>query len=57
MSQTAKRVRTLLLTVLAIVATNAAIATAFTEKSGIPMVPDLPRPKSGLPMVPDLPRP
>ena len=57
MSRTAKRVRTLVLTVLAIIATNAAIATAFNEKGGIPMVPDVPRPKSGLPMVPDVPRP
>jgi hypothetical protein len=57
MSRTAKRLRTLVLALLAIIATNAAIATAFNEKSGIPMIPDVPRPKSGIPMIPDVPRP
>jgi len=68
MSRQAKKLRSLVITIIAIAATNAAIAYGFNsetvvltetriEKSGLPMIPDVPRPRSGLPMVPDVPRP
>ena len=69
MSRQARKLRALVITVLAVVAMNAAIALGFSsdsavttgttsvDKSGIPMIPDPPRPRSGLPMVPDVPRP
>ena len=53
MSSTAKRFRSLAITVIAVAATNYAISFA----SGVPTVPDSPRPKSGVPTVPDSPRP
>ena len=54
MSKNARRFRSLVITVVAVAATNAAIALA----SGVPMLPDSPRPKtSGVPMLPDSPRP
>lgn len=54
MSKNARRFRSLIITVVAVAATNAAIAFA----SGVPMIPDSPRPKdSGVPMIPDSPRP
>ncbi len=53
MSRTAKRARALLITILAVGATNLAVSFA----SGVPMIPDAPRPKSGVPMIPDAPRP
>jgi hypothetical protein len=69
-SRQTKRIRSLVLTLVAIAATNAAIAYGFghdatvagsltigSEKSGMPMLPDPPRPRGGIPMVPDVPRP
>ncbi len=53
MSSTAKRFRSLIITLAAVAATNYAISFA----SGVPNVPDSPRPKSGVPNVPDSPRP
>ncbi len=53
MTATAKRVRALVITVIAIAATNYAVTFA----SGIPTFPDAPRPKSGIPTFPDAPRP
>jgi hypothetical protein len=53
MSSTVKRFRALAITVIAVAATNYAISFA----SGVPTVPDSPRPKSGVPTVPDSPRP
>ena len=57
MSTTAKRIRSLVITVMAIAITNVAISFATGQKSGVPAVPDGPRPKSGVPAVPDGPRP
>ena len=70
MSRQTKRIRSLVIMLIAIAATNAAISYGFSpestisgalsissEKSGMPMVPDPPRPRSGLPMIPDVPRP
>ncbi len=53
MSRTARRLRAILFTIVAVGATNLAISYA----SGVPMIPDAPRPKSGVPMIPDAPRP
>lgn len=58
MSRTAKRLRSIAVTVIAIAATNYAISFA----SGVPIRPDSPRPKvsklsSGVPIRPDSPRP
>jgi hypothetical protein len=53
MSRTAKRTRSLVITIIAIAVTNIAISYA----SGIPMLPDSPKPKSGIPMLPDSPKP
>jgi hypothetical protein len=55
MSTTAKRIRSLVITVMAIAVANVAISFASGEKSGVPL-PDGPRPKSGVPL-PDGPRP
>jgi len=55
-----KRVRSLLITLALVVATNIAISyagTGFGNKSGLAMIPDSPKPKSGLSMIPDSPRP
>ena len=57
MSQTAKRFRSLVITVIAIVATNFAISFAASQKSGVAALPDMPRPKSGVAALPDMPRP
>ena len=57
MPRTARRFRSLVVTVIAVVATNIAISFADNQKSGVPIVPDGPRPKSGVPIVPDGPRP
>lgn len=68
MSRQAKKLRSLVITIIAVGATNAAIAYGLNsepaipsetriEKSGLPMIPDPPRPRSGVPMVPDVPRP
>ncbi len=66
MSSTAKRFRSLVITVAAIAATNFAISYASgvatipdtpKPKSGVATVPDAPRPKSGVATVPDTPRP
>ena len=53
MSRTAKRTRSLVITIIAIAITNIAISYA----SGVPMMPDSPKPKSGVPMMPDSPKP
>ena len=54
MSKNARRFRSLVITIVAVAATNAAIAIA----SGVPILPDSPRPKtSGVPILPDSPRP
>ena len=53
MHSTVKRLRSIAITLAAVAATNLAISYA----SGLPMIPDAPRPKSGLPMIPDAPRP
>ncbi len=69
MSHTSKRFRSLVIMVMAVVATNIAISFASdhkgntsihgltVSKSGVPNIPDFPRPKSGLPNIPDFPRP
>ena len=57
MSRNARRFRSLVITVLAIAATNIAISYADGQKSGVPIIPDMPRPKSGVPIIPDMPRP
>ena len=53
MSRTAKRFRSLVITVIAIGLTNIAISYA----SGVGTVPETPRPKSGVGTVPETPRP
>ena len=53
MSRTAKRTRSLVITIIAIAVTNIAISYA----SGIPILPDSPKPKSGIPILPDSPKP
>ena len=57
MSTTAKRIRSLVITVIAIAVTNVAISFASGEKSGVPVPPDGPKPKSGVPVPPDGPKP
>ncbi len=57
-SQTAKRFRAIILTIGLTFAVNFALSyTGITGKTGIPMLPDSPRPKTGIPMLPDSPRP
>jgi hypothetical protein len=53
MSRVAKRVRSLVITVIAIAVTNIALSYA----SGVSTIPDSPRPKSGVSTIPDSPRP
>ena len=53
MSLIAKRTRSLVITIIAIAITNIAISYA----SGIPILPDSPKPKSGMPIIPDAPKP
>jgi hypothetical protein len=64
----AKRIKALVITMVAIVLTNVAISFAIAgalplvpepprPKSGMPLVPDPPRPRSGMPIVPEVPRP
>ena len=57
MSHTAKRLRSLVIAVIAIAATNFAISFASDQRSGIAGLPDMPRPKSGIAGLPDMPRP
>jgi len=57
MSHTTKRLRTLVITVIAIAATNFAISFAAGQRSGVAAMPDVPRPKSGIAAMPDVPRP
>jgi len=57
MSTTAKRIRSLVITVMAIAVTNVAISFASGDKTGVPIPPDGPRPKTGVPIPPDGPRP
>ena len=44
MSTTAKRIRSLVITVMAIAVTNVAISFASGDKTGVPIPPDGPRP-------------
>ena len=53
MSLIAKRIRSLVVTVIAIAVANIAISYA----SGMPIIPDSPKPKSGMPIIPDSPKP
>ncbi len=53
MSRTANRLRSIVITVIAVAATNLAISYA----SGVPTIPEAPRPKSGVPTIPEAPRP
>ena len=68
MSRTSKRLRSIVITVIAVAATNFAISlagagpsipTRATQelKSGNPILPNAPRPKSGNPILPNAPRP
>ncbi|MGA9115396.1 MAG: hypothetical protein WB626_01315 [Bacteroidota bacterium] len=57
MSPVFKKARSLFVTVLLVAATNAAISYTGGLKSGVPVLPDMPRPKSGVPVLPDMPRP
>lgn len=57
MSHKVKRFRSLVITVIAIAATNYAISFAAGQKSGAAALPDVPRPKSGAAALPDVPRP
>jgi len=57
MSANTKRIRSLVITVIAIAATNFAISFAANGKSGVSVLPDSPRPKSGVSVLPDSPRP
>ncbi len=55
-----KRVRSIVIMIALVVATNIAISyagTGFGNKTGLAMIPDSPRPKTGLAMIPDSPRP
>ena len=55
-----KRVRSIMLTIALVVATNIAISyagTGFGNKAGIALIPDSPRPKAGIALIPDSPRP
>ena len=53
MSRTAKRARSLVITIIAIAVTNIAISYA----SGVPIIPESPKPKSGVPIIPESPKP
>ena len=53
MSRNAKRTRSLVITVIAIVVTNIAISYG----SGMPVIPESPKPKSGMPVIPESPKP
>jgi len=53
MSRTAKRTGSLVITIIAIAVTNIAISYS----SGMPIMPDSPKPKSGMPIMPDSPKP
>jgi len=70
MSRRNNRLRSLVIALIAIVATNVAISHGFSaknslpalseetkSKSGLPIIPDPPKPRSGIPIVPDVPRP
>ena len=66
MKTTMKRVRALVITVIAIVATNYAVSFASgvshlpdspKPRSGVSHLPDSPKPRSGVPNLPDGPRP
>lgn len=53
MSRNARRIRSIVITVVAVFAANIAISYA----SGVPIMPDMPKPKSGVPIMPDMPKP
>lgn len=57
MSRTARRFRSLALTILAVAVANVAISYAGAGRSGVPILPDFPKPKSGVPILPDFPKP
>ena len=58
-SQNAKRFRAIFITIILVFAVNFALSfTGVTSnKAGIPVLPDSPRPKAGIPVLPDSPRP
>jgi hypothetical protein len=56
MSTTAKRFRSLAITLAIVVVTNIAISNV-EMRSGVTNIPDSPRPKSGVTNIPDSPRP
>lgn len=56
MLTTAKRFRSLVVTLAIVAGTNIAISDAGS-KSGVTNIPDSPRPKSGVTNIPDSPRP
>jgi hypothetical protein len=53
MSRNTRRLRSLALTILLVFVANIAISYA----SGVPIMPDMPKPKSGVPIMPDMPKP
>ena len=57
MSSTSKRVRSLVVTLVLVVVTNAAIASALKFDSFVPVLPEAPRPDSFVPVLPEAPRP
>lgn len=56
MTSTAKRTRSLVITLAIVVATNMAISSSL-ERGTVPNLPDSPRPKGTVPNLPDSPRP
>lgn len=56
MTRTAKRIRSIAITVVAIGLVNSALAFAGS-RTGIAAIPDVPRPKTGIAAIPDVPRP
>jgi len=57
MPSTLKRVRAIVITLIVVASTNYAISLASSSKSGVTMIPDMPKPKSGVTMIPDMPKP
>ena len=54
MTRNAKRLRALVIMLIAVASSNLAISL---NKSGVAALPDMPRPKSGVAALPDMPRP
>ncbi|HEX9656991.1 MAG TPA: hypothetical protein VGB89_08785 [Bacteroidota bacterium] len=57
MSSTSKRVRSLLITLVLVVVTNAAIGSALKFGTIVPVLPEAPRPDTIVPVLPEAPRP